>query len=356
LRIKTLIALVCLAGGISGQYVGARVCGSCHADRFRQQSASEHALALRPAAEHALASLFVPDAPAARAASSQYWFGRNGTGFAVHIVIGKDEKTIPVQWAFGAGEQAVTFVSQLDQDSYVEHRLSYYSRSGELDLTPGQPARAKASYPDVAGRVYKTFDPEATIMHCFQCHSTGRLSLGPRMEIVPAELGVGCEACHGPGRPHVEAAGAGKLAAARQAIQNPGRMSATEQNRFCGECHRKPQEGDTATNWNDAWNSRHQPLYLAQSACFRKSNGRLTCLTCHSPHDPLRRDDTQFYNDKCASCHGGKPHPRLAVTANINNCVGCHMPEVSPRPHVRFANHWIGVYQAGLSLKPVSRP
>jgi len=354
--VKTLVMLVCLAGGVSAQYVGAQVCGSCHADRMKRQSTSEHARALRPVAEHALARFFVPDTPIVRGANPRYEFAKTQTGFAVRIAAGEDEKTVPVQWAFGAGDQAVTFVSQLDEDSYLEHRYSFYSRTASLDLTPGHPDKAKTSYPEAAGVVYKTFDPEAKIMRCFQCHSTGQLSLGARMEIVPAELGVRCEACHGPGKAHIDAIRAGNLAAARRAIQNPGRMPGAILNQFCGECHRKPQVGETATDWNDAWNTRHQPLYLAQSACFRKSGGRLTCLTCHDPHDPLRRQDVAFYNDKCVSCHSGKSHPVLATAANTDECIRCHMPGVSPRPNLQFANHWIGVYRERSPLKPIRRP
>jgi len=351
---RTLVILVCAAVEVYAQFVGAQVCGSCHADQAKRQSASEHARALRPVAEHALARLFVPDEPIVGGANPRYEFSKTQTGFAVHVGAGKEEKTIPVQWAFGAGDQAVTFVSQLDEDSYLEYRFSFYSRTARLDLTPGHPDKTKSSYPEDAGVVYKTFDPEAKIMRCFQCHSTGHLSLGARMAIVPAELGVRCETCHGPGKAHVDAIRAGKLEAARTAIRNPGRMPGGVLNQLCGECHRKPQQGETATDWNDPWNSRHQPLYLAQSACFRKSDGRLTCLTCHDPHDPLRRNDAAFYNGKCVSCHSGKPHPALATVTN--DCVHCHMPGVSPRPHLQFANHWIGVYQEGSALKPRRRP
>jgi hypothetical protein len=328
------LALLCYCASAPAQYVGARVCGSCHTERMKQQAESEHARALRPPAEHAMAQQF----PA---------------GLAFRVVAGGEEKRVPIQWAFGAGDQAVTFVSQLDEDTYVENRFSYYTRAGGLDLTPGHPAKPKSAWPDAAGVVYKTFDPDAAILRCFQCHSTGPLSLGPRMQIVPAELGVRCEACHGPGQSHVDAIRAGNLSAAREAIQNPGRMPAAAQIQICGDCHRKPQQGETATDWNDAWNTRHQPLYLSQSACFRKSNGALECTTCHDPHGPLRRNAAEFYNAKCAGCHAGKPHPALPTGNVSDNCVGCHMPEVSPRRHLQFANHWIGVYREGSPLKPV---
>jgi formate-dependent nitrite reductase cytochrome c552 subunit len=31
----------------------------------------------------------------------------------------------------------------------------------------------------------------------------------------------------------------------------------------------------------------------------------------------------------------------------MTGCVGCHMPEVSPREPLTFANHWIGIYRHG---------
>ena len=333
MTVKFWLTLYACSAIAPAQYVGAPVCGSCHAERVKQQARSEHARALRQPAEHALAQRF----PA---------------GFTFHIVAGHEEKRVPIDWAFGAGDQAVTFVSQLDENTYVESRFSYYTRARGLDLTPGHPAKPKTKWPDAAGVVYRTFDPDAVILRCFQCHSTGPLSLGPHMEIVPAELGVRCETCHGPGEAHVDAALIGNLSAARGAIQNPGRMSAAAEIELCGDCHRKPQQGETATNWNDSWNARHQPLYFAQSACFRKSNGAFRCITCHDPHGPLRRNGAEFYNAKCARCHAEKPHPVLSAGSASDNCIGCHMPEVSPRPHLQFANHWIGVYREGAPLKP----
>jgi hypothetical protein len=334
MMVRVWLALFCCSAGARAQYVGAQVCGSCHTERMKQQADSEHARALRRPGEHALAQRF----PA---------------GFAFDVVAGQEKKRVVIEWAFGAGDQAVTFVSHLDEDTYLENRFSYYTRAGGLDLTPGHPAKPKTKWPDAAGVVYKTFDPDAAILRCFQCHSTGPLSVGGHMEIVPAELGVRCEACHGPGQSHVDAARAGNLAAARSAIQNPGRLPAAAQIQICGDCHRKPQQGETATNWNDAWNTRHQPLYLAQSACFRKSNGALTCIRCHDPHGSLRQNDAPFYNAKCAGCHSGKPHPQLAGGRAADNCIACHMPEVSPRQHLQFANHWIGVYAESSPLKPV---
>jgi hypothetical protein len=241
----------------------------------------------------------------------------------------------PGEWAFGAGAQAVTFVSRLDENTYVEHGLSYYTMSKSMALTPGHGTRA--------GKRYRTFDPDAAILRCFQCHSTGPLRLAAGFTIEPAETGVQCESCHGPGARHAKS---------QEPIRNPKRLSASELNELCGSCHRKPAAAGEEIDWTNAWNTRHQPLYLSRSACFVKSGGALSCLTCHPAHTPLSQSSSD-YDRRCADCHPKPKHSRAAVRGA---CAGCHMPAVRPHPHIQFANHWIGVYAPGNPLRPTGRP
>ncbi len=335
-------------------YVGAQTCGACHPTQLAQQSASAHARSLRPAAEHALANSFVPDTLLSRSPNFRFEFLLGSKEFKVRVSGSRGTMEIPIQWAFGAGDQAITFVSQVDEDSYVEHHFSYYSAIRALDATPGHHDLPAKAFPEALGVFYKTFDPEPKILRCFQCHSTGRLSLGPKLEIRPGELGVRCEACHGPGSLHVDAASNGKIPAARKLIQNPRRFSAAELNQFCGACHRKPAPAGATTNWSDPWNTRHQPLYLSRSACFQKSQGALSCLTCHDAHQPLRKNEPAYYNGRCGTCHDATAHPPLKAsnTTKPEDCLACHMPKVAPQAHLRFTNHWIGVYLDGATLKP----
>ncbi len=345
------LAAACLIPALTAQqkgYVGASVCGSCHTMQLAQQSASEHARSLAPVASHRLAKSFRGVLP--RQPNFALRFSED---FTVRVSDSKNTFTVPLQWAFGAGDQAVTFVSRLDEDRYIEHHFSYYSAIRSLDATPGHRDLPAKKLVEAAGVIYKTFDPDPKIMRCFQCHSTGPLSLGPKLEIQPAENGVRCEVCHGPGSLHVAAVRRGEVEAARKLIDNPRRLSAAEINSFCGDCHRQPAPPGAATNWNDPWNVRHQPLYLAQSVCFLKSQGRLSCLTCHDPHKPLVKNDKAHYNGGCAGCHRVEVHPKLKVA--ITNCIGCHMPQVAPQAHLRFTNHWIGVYKEGGLLRPVTK-
>jgi hypothetical protein len=302
-RLALTLAWAAAAAHAEPKHVGSEACRPCHPQQFKTQSASGHANSLAPAAKHRLASLFPK------------------LGFEP-------------DWAFGAGDQAVTFVSQLDEKAYIEHRLSYYRRGGTLDVTPGH----QNLEPGQPGEVYPIFEPEARIMRCFACHSTGPLSLGPRFQLQPFEPGVKCETCHGPGSDHVASRG-------RAPLRNPGRLTPAAMNEFCGSCHRKPGPPDAPVDLRDPWNVRHQPIYFERSRCFRKS-GSLTCLSCHDPHSARPIDANQV----CASCHPAARHPVVAVP--LQDCAGCHMPAVSPHRRLTFRNHWIGVYSKGELFEP----
>jgi hypothetical protein len=300
MRTKLLSPLLLLStylpGTAADEYAGAESCHTCHPAEYAAQSASAHARALAPA-----------------------------------------KPPQPGEWAFGAGSQAITFVRHRDADTYLELGQSWYSKLKDFAATPGHPKGEDTPY--------RTFDPSSGIMRCFACHSTGPLKLGAGQTIVPHELGVRCEACHGAAAEHVRDP-------QHRVPDNPGRYTATAINELCGECHRMPAGATETTDLREPWNARHQPLLLAASVCFRASNGRLSCLTCHSPHDPVERIPAN-YNARCQSCHPRVKHTRaVAGTA----CAECHMPAVKPQPHLEFANHRIGIYAASDPLTPLVRP
>lgn len=274
-------------------YAGAAACGACHPVESAAQSANAHA--------HALARAQYPQ---------------------------------PGDWAFGAGAQAITFVRRLDSEAYLEEGQTWYRAFGGFARTPGHQGDA-----GVRDRI---FDPSASILRCFACHSTGPLTVTADQTIMPAELGVRCEVCHGPAAAHAREP-------RRIHPRNPGRLSADELNHLCGECHRMPAAAGQPLNLRDPWNARHQPLMLAASACFRESQGRLSCLTCHSPHAPLVRKSAT-YDSACRKCHASPRH-RIGIAGS--SCVGCHMPAVAAEQHLTFSNHRIAVYAPTDPMSPI---
>ncbi len=261
---------------------------------------------------------------------------------------------LPVEWAFGAGDHGVTFVSRLNRQNYLEHAFSYYSAAGSLDITTGHETIRPESLLQAMGLRYTVRGPGNAISNCFECHSTGPLSYSPRQEVAVNELGVRCESCHGPGADHLNAISSGDTALARSQIRNPLRLSADDLLRFCGDCHRDPRGGSDAFDFELAWNVRHQPPYFRQSRCFQGSGESLTCFTCHDPHEPVRRSEPAYYRGLCLNCHQGEGMPPAAVcdASRPSDCTECHMPTVAVSPNLKFKNHWIGVYVDDDGLKP----
>ncbi|MGE0406884.1 MAG: multiheme c-type cytochrome, partial [Candidatus Korobacteraceae bacterium] len=355
-RILSLLALpavagLALLGGSSRSssqeapaYVGANTCGICHPTQLSVQSLSAHAHSISPAAEHPLAGAFAPVEELIRPPRYHYQFQRDGNELRVRISDPKESVEVPLDWAFGAGEQAVTFVSRLNEDWYLEHYFSYYAATGKLGPTPGHMGMRSNTLELAMGLQYRSLDPAVGILQCFQCHSTAPPIVGHENSIRPAELGVRCEACHGPGSLHVQAVSGGDMAKVRAQILNPRRMSASDLNQLCGRCHRAPI-GGPEVDFRNAWNVRHQPIYLSRSDCFLKSKGSLSCLTCHDAHAKLDHD-LAHYDAKCASCHSAAKHPAAAgyQRGSATGCSQCHMPRVAAQENLQFTNHWIGVY------------
>jgi hypothetical protein len=317
-------------------YVGAEVCRPCHTSEYNSQRQSAHAAALsRVSARGPFA-----EGKLSRPTHYRYQILPDPDGLRVHIDNGTDLMDLPLEWAFGAGRQAVTFVTRVNQDWYVEHYASWYNATKSYGPTPGQGDLHPRNMQEAAGVLYKISDPQSGIQGCFECHSTGPVSFDAKGEVRVAENGVRCESCHGPGSAHAADPRHHKPG-------NPARLSASKLNDFCGQCHRMPAARNVTIDWNYAWNVRHQPVYLSQSRCFLESAGKLSCLTCHGPHEPAAAKPAAFFNDKCSQCHSG------CVVKSRTNCVDCHMPLVSPQPPLRFTNHWIGIYRTGAKLKPV---
>src|SRR5207249_8666777 len=98
----------------------------------------------------------------------------------------------------------------------------------------------------------------------------------------PRIMGVGCESCHGPSSAHIAAARTRGVKNLR--MEKLSSIGGKKMNELCGRCHRSVE--DVLKMPADQRNSQRFFTYgLAMSKCFLKSEDRLTCSTCHDPHD-----------------------------------------------------------------------
>jgi predicted CXXCH cytochrome family protein len=222
---------------------------------------------------------------------------------------------------------------------------------------------------------------------CITCHSTAGQPLantGRGAQSQVAELGIACEACHGPGERHVAAnqdplrrywlhvRGDGD-----PTIVNPARLPAVRASQVCGQCHALTElsndiytgAGKTYVAGDDltvsqplltplhespelAHHAANDPLYLrnyfwadgtgrvssrdytgmAASRCME--SGTLWCGTCHSLHDS---DPNNLLSEgsetdaRCAGCHpqiaaNVASHTHHRVDSVGSHCYNCHMP------------------------------
>ena len=166
------------------------------------------------------------------------------------------------------------------------------------------------------------------------------------------EVGIGCEACHGGSREHVDdprvlpdfAPRSAFLEARPEVARTDGEVTRAERiNRVCARCHqvlfsRYPytweggQRRGVSPGGSSITSGEGRDLLLG--GCARQ----MSCVTCHDPHAEDRRADlerlaTPAGNGVCVRCHAQYAAPAaLAKHAHHDpdgagaSCVGCHMP------------------------------
>ncbi len=316
---------------------------------------------------------------------------RSGKYFQRRYHIGADGKELNVEekqvdYVMGSGDHVRTYLHRTPQGALQELPLAWYAeRGGYWAMNPGydtplQPnSRRKITY------------------ECMFCHNAypeipaghDQLRAEPIFTGALPE-GIDCQRCHGPGLRHVEIARSLRPAAEalRRSIVNPARLTADRQMELCAQCHletdsfpfphsilkydRAPfsyRSGEPLADFmlvfdhappaqdhksppatdqvpssppDDRFQIVNSLYRLRMSACFSKSDGKLTCTTCHNPHEAKRTSES--YNGICRQCHS-----RLStqVTSHRDtaspDCIACHMPKrrTDDVVHAVMTDHYI---------------
>jgi Cytochrome c554 and c-prime len=326
-------------------YVGAAACASCHSTRVTTQQTTRMARTLAPASRSEV--LAHHPRLAFRTGSFEYAITARGSEHEYSVTSGGATVSALLLWAFGLGKVGQSYLFERNGVLH-ESRASYYESTDALDFTPN---RALTSPRDLDEAMSRPLPPDE-VRRCFGCHSTAS-STTAGLDLDRLIPGVTCEACHGPGRRHVEAMERGGNASdAARTVFDPRRLDPADSIDFCGACH--------ATFWDVTLAGerglaalRSQPFRLQSSKCWRSGDARLACVRCHDPHQPLVRD-AAAYDGRCLDCHvsrGGAAdasHPGRACPAAESACVSCHMPKYPvPEMHFEFTDHLIRVPQKG---------
>ena len=321
--------------------LGSAKCGECHDAHLRDYLSTGHSKTLWSTRDFPFRDRFrdMKFSDAERQQAFHYFLYEAGMEVAVPGKFGGDR--FPLQFAFGSGDHAITFVTLTpdgtDVPVGIEHRVSWFTGHDQAGLTPGQFGRPAHQAIEYFGRIIRG----TTLERCFECHTTsGRIEGDHLVDLIP---NVGCESCHTGGALHANVMQAMNPTDPDVGFeQRP--WSTTDQIQICAQCHRGVDnvKKSEITRENPKI-VRYQPVGLVQSKCFVQSRQQLLCSTCHNPHQHAAIQTTEQYEKKCLQCHSASPHSVRCSVSPDTDCVSCHMPRVEIHPSISFHDHWIRV-------------
>jgi hypothetical protein len=325
------------------QFTGTQACAACHEGIARSQGTTQMALTMTPVSSSKILAGHIGDI----FTSGDYHYSLEKTAgtYSLTVSDGSEKRTDILQWAFGSGFTAQSYMWWRNGEPF-ETRFNYFATTGHFDRTPGRLQAAPLTLDMAEGRKIAPFEARK----CLSCHSTALTTTEP-ISAAQFHPGIGCEACHGPGRAHVAAMKANTSTDLQ--IVSPARLKPVQAVDFCGACHGAPR--DVVLAGTVGRNTVRFPAYrLVKSRCWgANGDARLTCFACHDPHKPLEHD-AAAYDVACLRCHAngaagsesGRAHEAACPVAK-SRCTSCHMPNVNVEEmHYVFHDHDIRIVKA----------
>jgi tetratricopeptide (TPR) repeat protein len=264
-----------------------------------------------------------------------------------------------IDFFIGSGNQTRSYLFQ--RNGYLfEIPITWYSKKKIWDLSPGY-----------ANGHNSRFDREVG-SECMACHNAG-------FQEVPNSFNrykhfgatLSCNNCHGDTRNHLEEMNRSGGKSKDIKLVSLGKSPVQARLDVCRQCHlegikvrkEKAKAGDyepgklfsdyyevfiPASGKSDFGFASHAER-LQMSQCFKVSDGKMNCNTCHDPHSSIPEENkAAFFNVKCRSCHENSSH-MMACKGVKNkdlanaNCISCHLKRSGTNdiPHVNSTDHWI---------------
>lgn len=332
----------------NNQFVGDETCASCHSNEAADWQGSHHDYAMKEASEQSVRgdfddatfthqgdtyrffrqdSLFMVEAPGPDGGSVQYeithTFG--WTPLQQYLIdFGKGKlQALNIAWDT---EKEQWFAMNQEED--IQHDDWLHWSGGAMN--------------------WNTM--------CADCHSTNLeqnyIAEADSFHTTWSSINVSCEACHGPGKAHVDFVQSEEVEQAtieriRQDLQLTENTPQTEQIDQCAQCHALREDltdrYDHTGNFLDHYNLilPHPEAYFSDGqikgevyvyGSFLQSkmfDEKVKCNDCHDPHSlELKANVTD--NSLCMQCHEPRyntvEHYNHKVNTEASQCINCHMP------------------------------
>ncbi len=354
-------------------YAQSTVCQVCHPDRYASWHQTFHRTMTQLASPQSVLGNFENSSYTYQGVTSS--FQRTGDAFVIETLSPAGERVrYPVVLTIGS-RRIQQYVTRID-DRHIRLPLAWDIEAGRwFHLNGG------FLHPDGAD-----FHTHTALWdgNCIFCHNVkarpGYHADSKTYNSSVAELGIACEACHGPAEEHVRRNSDPLrryllyLGDRDRTIYSPAELPTERQTQICGHCHgqRLPNpierieqfvsEGDPYTAGDDLgeytspifidsqlagvdlslrfWQDGTPRLTAYEYQGILLSNGHenteLTCISCHNMHggDPRGMIDQEMRGPQaCIQCHEEyrstqaiQAHTRHDPAGSGSSCYACHMP------------------------------
>jgi predicted CXXCH cytochrome family protein len=378
----------------ANSYLGSAACQRCHETEYASWRRTLHVQMTKPIAEATVEGAFGDDRPVRfEAYGRSYAMEKRDGRYFVSVAHGsRPPEKFAVDYTLGA-RRFQGYLSKLPDGRIYVLPVFWHNESKrwldwkEITPIPNDPDHDLRQIWNVT---------------CVNCHAT---NLAKNYDVATktyrttwTEMGIGCEACHGPGQAHVTIEDEwAKSPETKPAFDNSaknrdlGRIlrifsprSAAPRDVFdtCGYCHGNknnvffgfrpgsryedfavpflvsepiPDNDPQGDFWPDGRPNRfNRPQAIMQTGCFQR--GQATCTNCHTAHGSKNSHalkveveipgggHTKQSDGLCAQCHAPisaklSDHTHHAADSQGSRCVECHMSDVNWRLITRRRDH-----------------
>jgi Flp pilus assembly protein TadD len=327
-------------------YAGSESCRECHPQQYKLWATSGHALAERPVQTDRDRPAFETARSFEHASQTSHVRLQEGQCQVVTLGFGNSLRPYRVERVIGH-EPLRLFLVSAPGGRWQALELAYDPGADEWFALYGGQDRRPGEFGHWTGRGMNWNS------RCADCHNTGLRKnyheATDTYRTTMVEMGVGCEACHGPLKAH----GDWRKASPETTMPDP-RPPVVQRSQtmdVCGACHSRrdvltgefnPGDSffdhfsleilDEAGRWYADGQVRDEDYEFASFLGSRMFQGGVHCRDCH-------RADSGTGNALCMRCHGGgRPgFPRAPVVEPAGHghhrlddkggeCAGCHMP------------------------------
>ncbi|MDG1206301.1 MAG: ammonia-forming cytochrome c nitrite reductase subunit c552 [Pseudomonadales bacterium] len=378
IHVCVLSNFLLLASVASGEtdldgFVGSDTCTACHQQEHESWQSSDHAKAMSVASAESVLGDFTTTF---ESQGRNNKFSVKGENYYVETTTLKGVESFQIKFTFGH-YPLQQYLVETQQGRIQALNVAWDSRPLSVDDGTGQRWFDLQAQEDVA--LDSPLHWQRYLMNwnarCADCHSTNIQKnydpISDHYETSWSEINVACEACHGPGKKHMEWLAKDEtdgsaltsdqtmgLVNASQTLQwrfeegesiaRPIGKISEQQTDMCGGCHsRRSVIGEIEAG--KAYADQYQislidpPLYhldgqirdevfvLGSFMQSKMAQKGVTCGNCHDPHSgkTLAQD-----NALCAQCHrpavfDTPEHHHHELASAGAKCVECHMPSTT---------------------------